>query len=102
VGELKLHVEGHISRRKALLITGRWISGGVYSEYRADVLATMVACAEQIAVRLHAAGTGNGCLDWQLEPNDVDVVQRLFSDYAPRKRAIRRGKRYLRKRLIDA
>jgi hypothetical protein len=65
-------------------------------------LAAMVACAEQITVRLHQQGVGNGCLEWELEHQDVDYIQRLFFDYNPRKRRLRRGKHYLRKRLIGA
>lgn len=91
----------HITSRKALLIRDRWIADTLLTVDRADALAAMVACAEQIAVRLKANGVGNGCLEWELEHGDLDYIQRLFPDYEPRKRSLRRGKRYLRKRLID-
>jgi hypothetical protein len=98
VGTLTLHV----SARKALLIRDRWLADTLVVSDRADALAAMVACAEQIAVRLKASGIGNGCLEWQLDQRDFDYIQRLFRDYEPRKRSLHRGKRYLRKRLTDA
>ena len=98
VGTLTLH----LSKRKALLIRDRWLAGTLLVSDRADALAAMVACAEQIAVELKAKGVGNGCLEWQLDQRDFDYIQRLFKDYEPRKHSLRRGKRYLRKRLTDA
>ncbi len=95
VGRLDLHVDS----RRALLITGRWLADTLLTIEQPHVLATMVACAEEIALRLHTAGVGNGCLEWQLDPRDVEYVHRLFTDFQPRKRPLRRGKRYLRKRL---
>jgi hypothetical protein len=100
VGELVLHVS-----RKALLITGRSVADTLLTQEQPYVLAAMVLCAEQIAAELHRVGVGNGCLEWQLEPNDIEYVQRLFKEYEPcdaPKRTFRRGKRYLRKRVIDA
>jgi hypothetical protein len=96
VGSLTLHID------KAIMITGRWLSDTLLRTEQPHALATMVACAEQITVRLYQQRVGNGCLEWELEHQDVDYVQRLFSDYHPRKRRLRRGKRYLRKRLIGA
>lgn len=100
VGRLDLHVDS----RRALLITGRWLADTLLSAEHPYVLAVMVACAEQIAIRLHAVGVGNGCLEWQLDTRDVEYIQRLFQDFEPsgRKRRLRRGKRYLRKRLTSA
>jgi hypothetical protein len=95
VGTLVLHV----STRKALLIVDRWLADTLLVSDRVDALAAMVACAEQIAVQLKASGIGNGYLEWQLEPREVESIQRLFRDYEPRKRSLRRGKRYLRKRI---
>ncbi|HTZ87413.1 MAG TPA: hypothetical protein VMB05_12170 [Solirubrobacteraceae bacterium] len=100
VGELKLHVT-----RKSLLITGRWVADTLLTNEQPYVLATMVVCAEQIVVELRQAGVGNGCLEWQLEPGDVEYIQRLFKDYEPSdaaKRTLKRGKRYLRKCVIRA
>ena len=92
----------HVNSRRALLITERWLADTLLTIEQPHVLATMVACAEEIALRLHTVGVGNGCLEWQLDPRDVEYVQRLFADFQPRKRPLRRGKRYLRKRLTDA
>lgn len=97
VGTLTLHV----STRRALLIRDRWLADTLLASDRVDALAAMVACAEQIAVQLKTSGIGNGCLEWQLDERDFDFIQRLFKDYEPRKRSLRRGKRYLRKRLTD-
>jgi hypothetical protein len=83
------------------LIRDRWLAATLVASDRVDALAAMVACAEQIAVRLRATGIGNEYLEWQLEPRDFDYIRRLFPDYEPRKRSLRRGKRYLRKRLTD-
>ena len=84
------------------MITGRWFSDTLLRSEQPYALAAMVACAEQITVRLHEQGVGNGCLEWQLEHQDVAYIRRLFSDYTPRKRSLRRGKRYLRKRITGA
>jgi hypothetical protein len=75
VGSLTPHID------KAVMITGRWFSDTLLRSEQPYALATMVACAEQITSRLHEQGVGNGCLEWQLEHQDVDYIQRLFSDY---------------------
>jgi hypothetical protein len=95
VGRLDLHVDG----RNALLITGYSLAETLVAVEQPEVLAVLVACAQQVAIRLHDdLKIGNGCLDWQLEHDRVGYISRLFPDFSPahKSRRLRRGKRYLR------
>lgn len=95
VGTLDLHIDS----RKALMITGYSLIDTLIVGEQPEVLAALVACAQQVAIRLHDdLNIGDGCLDWQLENDKVGYIHKLFPDFNPTRKThrLRRGKRCLR------
>lgn len=95
VGRLDLHV----SQRRALLIVRYELVGTLIRGERADALGALVACAAAIAQRLKTdMNVGNGCLEWQMEPDRAIAMQQAFPGFrrVRKTKPLKRGMHYLR------
>jgi hypothetical protein len=96
VGQLELHVES----RRALLITRYMLADTLINEERLVVLGALLVCAQDVATQLRTnLSVGTGCLEWQLDSDQVENIRRLFPGFSttPKLHRLKRGKRYLRK-----